>query len=372
MASLRQLSHYTFGRRVATQHMERPSSSDPGLRLINEIYDAMHIDPEWSVWESRGFTWWGWRSAQRVWSEPAVEDRGFTLYRLHARAELFDGFEDTDEQVLLLNSLGDNITLSGIVVSDRPGQIELAASVYVHEEIVDWAKLLFGAAVPMQAAEADVRLSSSMSAGLRPATSAHPQSGPRDEMDDMLNIFDRVNAEGQSPSRYAGEEMEQLVAKFQEMQPPCVMATGERTGLAAEFPYPGWASLLRLDTTEQHHRAGNGLLALLRIPEGENDAASARQALEWNKKELNSATWTHFLGSWVSKGGLAYSAFYPNWVHRIGGLWNIAMATVKRARWLTEEVMGYRWEEHFQEAVELKMALLGLDPTTGKPKKKDC
>jgi hypothetical protein len=114
----------------------------------------MRIDAEWSVWEPRGFTWWGWHSAQRVWSEPAVEDRGFTLYRLHARAELFDGFEDTDEQVLFLNSLVYNMTLSGIVVSDQPGRIDLAASVYVHEEVADWARLLLRAAVPMQAAEA--------------------------------------------------------------------------------------------------------------------------------------------------------------------------------------------------------------------------
>jgi hypothetical protein len=151
-------------------------------------------------------------------------------------------------------------------------------------------------------------------------------------------------------------------------QPP--EGTAHTTWLAADFPYPGFTSLLRLITTEQHPQAGNGLLAVLRIPEGKNDAASARQALEWNKKELNSATWTHFLGSWVSKRGLAYSAFYPNLIHRIGGLRNIAMATVKRARWLTEEVMSYSWEEHFQEAVELKMPLVGLDPTAGKPKKK--
>jgi hypothetical protein len=30
--------------------------------------------------------------------------------------------------------------------------------------------------------------------------------------------------------------------------------------------------------------------------------------------------------------------------------------------------MGYSWEEHFQEAVERKKALFGLDPTMGKPK----
>ena len=32
------------------------------------------------------------------------------------------------------------------------------------------------------------------------------------------------------------------------------------------------------------------------------------------------------------------------------------MATITRARWLTEDVMGYSWEEHFEEAFERKMA----------------
>ena len=41
----------------------------------------------------------------------------------------------------------------------------------------------------------------------------------------MLNIFDRVNAKGQSPSRYAGEEMERLVATLQ--QPLCVEVNGD-------------------------------------------------------------------------------------------------------------------------------------------------
>ena len=32
------------------------------------------------------------------------------------------------------------------------------------------------------------------------------------------------------------------------------------------------------------------------------------------------------------------------------------MATITRARWLTEDVMGYSWEEHFEGAFERKMA----------------
>jgi hypothetical protein len=346
---------------TSLRQMERPSSDDLGLAVINKIYDQMAIDAKWSVWEPRGFTWWGWHSPQRIWAEPGVDDRGFRLYRLYAAAELFDGFENTDEQVVVLNHLTKYMTLSGIVAPKRrPGRIELVASVYVHEEIVDWARLLFGTAVVMQAAEAAFiagELPSTESAGLRPVISAHPQSGPRTEMDDMLNIFNRVNAEGQSPSRYAGVEMEQLVAALQ--QPPCVEANGEKTGLTAEFPYPGYTSLLRLITTEKDPRAGNGLFVLLTIPEGKNDVATARQALETNRIELNSVTWTHFLGCWcASERGLTYAAFYPNFIHRAGCLQNIAMATVTRARWLTEEVMGFSWDEHFEEAFEQKKAIM--------------
>jgi hypothetical protein len=51
--------------------MNRPAATDLGLAEINKLYDNLGIDAKWSVWEPRGFTWWGWHSAQRVWSEPA-------------------------------------------------------------------------------------------------------------------------------------------------------------------------------------------------------------------------------------------------------------------------------------------------------------
>ncbi len=44
-----------------------------------------------------------------------MDDHGFKLYRLHARSELFEGFENTDHQVMLLNILATSMTLSGHV-----------------------------------------------------------------------------------------------------------------------------------------------------------------------------------------------------------------------------------------------------------------
>lgn len=103
-----------------------------------------------------------------------------------------------------------------------------------------------------------------------------------------------------------------------------------------------------------------GLLALMTIPKGKSDAATARQALEFNEKELDSFTRTHFYGSWcMSQMGLTYATFYPNCIYQNGCLMNIAMTHVLRAQWLTEEVLGYNLHEHFEEAFARKMALLG-------------
>lgn len=340
--------------------MNRPTNTDLGVTLINKVYDDMKIDAKWTVWEPRGFTWWGWGSAQRVWSEPPVNDDGFPLYRLHARSEIFDGFENTDPQVMVLSLLGMHATLSGAVQApNRPGGIDLAASVYAHEENLSWTRPLFSIAVAMQAAEAAILMGQAieLKAGLRPALSAHPEAGPRAEMDEMLDIIKNlVNPEGRGPSRYAGPEMKQLLATFQ--QPPCVIATGDKAGITAEYPYPGHTSLLRLSTTERNPRAGSGLLALLTVPEGKDDAATARQALEWNEKELCSLTRTHFLGSWcISETGLTYATFYPNCIYRNGCLMNIAMTNVLRAQWLTQDIFGFDMREHFEEARSHRMAL---------------
>jgi hypothetical protein len=195
------------------RHMKPPSSSDLGLRLVNEIYDSMRIDAEWSVWEPRGFTWWG----------AGTRPSGFGRTKL-------------------------SMTPSGMVAApDQPGRIELAASVHVHEGSLNWTQNLFAIAVAMQAAEAVFvvmrQLQGKLACGLRPVTSANPQSGPRAEPDEMLNIFENfVNPQGQDASRYAGEEMEQLVGMHR--KPPCVLASGSNEGIAAEFPYPGPMGLL--------------------------------------------------------------------------------------------------------------------------------
>jgi hypothetical protein len=62
-------------------------ADDPGLRIVKHVYQRMRIDPQWSQWSERGFTWWGHHHAQRVWADHAVEDLGYRLFRVIAETD---------------------------------------------------------------------------------------------------------------------------------------------------------------------------------------------------------------------------------------------------------------------------------------------
>ncbi|MFM8459500.1 MAG: hypothetical protein ACKOB0_11255, partial [Chthoniobacterales bacterium] len=79
---------------------------DRGLETVRDLHAKLQIEPEWCLWDDRGFTWWGKDLAQRIWADPAAKDaNGETYHRLHACTDVFDGFEDSDRQIAVLNAL---------------------------------------------------------------------------------------------------------------------------------------------------------------------------------------------------------------------------------------------------------------------------
>src|SRR6516225_1602679 len=113
--------------------------SDVGLEVVRGVYRLMNIDPQWSDWFDRGFVWWGHRLAQYVWAEPCFEDEGITVARLHARTDLTAGVEGTDEQFAALGPILRRAALSGLARAPRgPERLQLACSVYVHEQTSAW------------------------------------------------------------------------------------------------------------------------------------------------------------------------------------------------------------------------------------------
>jgi hypothetical protein len=318
--------------------------ADPGLAVVDYIYSRHKIDPEWSIRQERGFTWWGKDFAQRIWAEPVFDDDGFFISRVHACTDIVTGFSASEKNLVTLALLNGMASLSGFVWEpSEPGKVRLAASMYVHEETLQMVQLLFSIAAAIQAADAQIKASGLAEIfGAKPDSSSHPTSGPRPACDDMLNVLDQlVIPRGKGESLWAGKEMEQALEFLK--QPPCVGCTGDKNGLAAEFPLIDRTSLLTMDTRQEHPQLGKGLLILLRLPFLTSKEEAARWAVNLNSRELGELTRLPFLGSWCSqKEEFCFVSFYPNFCFAPGLLLNLVMDMISRALWVAEEVMVTR------------------------------
>jgi hypothetical protein len=329
---------------------------DAGLRIVASIYNLMQIDEAWMVQHERGFSWWGGALAQHIWADPCFEEQGRLLSRVYARTDLLRDFEGTDKQIEMLGLLARFASLSGFIRNpDNPSHIQMASSIYVHDQNEELYKKLMAWATSIQVAEAHILIQ-----GLGElrratvATSVHPVSGQRVDMDDMLNVIDlAVAPSGQEPSLWVHPEFEQAVKFLQ--QPPCVLVTGDTHGLTAEFPFPGSTSLFRAIAQEHHPRLGNGCLLRLTLPLEEKGVTLIRRALALNDRKVRSHTNTPFLGSWCAdKRGLTFVSFLPNCLYAPGVITNLVLASSLRALWVTEEVFGYDARAHFQDALRMK------------------
>ena len=242
-----------FGREPTTE-------PDPGLEAVRWVYEKMHIDTEWSVWEERGFTWWGRHQAQRVWSEPVVDDDGIRICRVHARTDLVEEFDPSPENLAQINALNGHVVLSALVVDEDAGTVGYAASMWVHEQALDWAKRLWQTVVAIQAAHGNAQGELLAEAvGARAAATSHPTSGPREVGDEMLLVTEElVVPMGREPSRYAGEEMLGSLRMLENRRLALIPDSGE-AGLQAFFPFRESESVFDVSGGHDHRWGGYNL-----------------------------------------------------------------------------------------------------------------
>ncbi len=324
-----------------------PREDDLGVWLVDEVGYAFTLDEEWSVQTERGFDWWGRDLAQHVWSDPALDDDGFEIFRLHARTDLLRDFDPTDENLAKLNVCATCATTSGYLIDADAGTVSLASSMYVHEETAGWVTQTFKLACAIQAADAQIKASDLAEAtGAAVAASAHPRSGARADLDDMLNVLEYVVAPaGERPSAWEGEEIEWTTSILRQGG-GSVLTFGGASGLSAEFPFQSRTSLLTVSTRERNPQLGNGVLLALRLPMNIDERDGVRFAAELTRRELSSLTRAHLLGSWCWRDeGLHFTTFLPNIAHvGPGDLLNVVMAMGVRARWVAETFYGDDWE----------------------------
>lgn len=332
--------------------------SDLGPKVVAYVYKTLQVDERWSVREPRGFTWWGYRLAQRVWAEPARDISGDLTVCLHAETDLLRNVALSKDPSKDLTAFNGMTSFSAFVWDPDNHRVMLHCTAYVHPQ-VEWIETIFSNAVIMQNIEAHSRAH-----GLREliggdlALSSHPKNGDRPQMDDMLNVAEKVVIPiGQKESPFAGQD---LMALLNSKPAPWALATGDATGLTAEIPFRDavpavvraaagskedvGTGLLRVFTTERHPSLGSGALLTLQLPVRFKAGKAADEAQALNRAE--SQQWTNFplLGAWSvdpqSDDGVAYVSFIPSAFRRPGLLEAMCWYMAGRCRWAHDALTG--------------------------------
>ena len=326
-------------------------------RVLDRLYNLAQIDAEWSIRTERGFTWWAGDLAQHVWADRPVNIDDHLLTRVHVRTDLVQGFDGTAKQLQVVGLLARYATASGCVRhAEDASRLQLAAAVSIHEAGFHFLTSFLSLAAAIQVAEAHISIPIIKAVdGWSIAQSAHPENGHCRNPDDMLHVMEGLPLR-QEASRWAGDEMIDVLRMLRE--PPSILASGDETGVAAEFsfPDPRGSLLLRISTTDEHPRLGGGCLFRLTLPPSVT-LASVPDLLDLNEREAGGHN--YFLGSWCpAEEGPTYVSFLPNAAYRPGALQNLAMSLVNRARWVTAERFDHDLDDNYEKGVARKKAQL--------------
>ena len=308
---------------MADPSKARLSSSDPGLAVVEHLYKQMQIDPQWSIRQERGFTWWGDQLAQHVWASAGEERFGDPVWQVHIETALVRDVCAADP-FQALGALNRLASLSACVLDHR--NIRRHASVSVTENNLPFSKELAIHAMSLQAADARP-VARWLSGRLQAAedVSHHPVSGPRPSPDEMLGVallYRRKREEGvwTPPIDFIG------VANATDR---CwVSAAAGTHSFTAELPFaaetPAGAgrrvqpatALFQTWTDKPHAVLGTGALLLLKLP-GQFDSKTAN----FLNVADTLAPDCHQLGAWCHRDdwGLAFVSFLPALVFQRGG-----------------------------------------------------
>jgi hypothetical protein len=328
---------------------------DPGARVVDDLFARLYVDEQWSVREDRGFTWWAHRLAQRVWAEPASEDRGETVSRVFIETDLAEGAPD-DPKVEQLVSIANAMTaLYAMRVDRSSGRVVLTSSALVHGGNAAWMPRLLSMAALLQLLKAEGSAEPFEAAtGAKVAASEHP-SGVREEPDDMLNSAGLFVQAGQKQP-FTGDDLKRL-RKMDRMSSP--WPTWNISGDAAVARMgvdgvPGEVSLL-LTLEAPHPDLGNGVLQLLQLPALAEPDRAPEFAAALNAEEVRWGSLAHLLGAWTAdpnSEGLTFASFLPALTvegqpadARRALLFNLAVTYAARAKWVPEVLPSVRFAE---------------------------
>jgi hypothetical protein len=316
--------------------------NDPGLQTVGKIYRDFQIDTKWSQVFNRGFVWWGGHFAQTIWAEPPFEEDGLHISKVHSQIEFAEYTEisDSDQDTLALGMM--LATMSGPVINLENQTISLHCSGCVHEENLFWLAPLLELAILLQNYDAVSKAKKIAEIlGWAPALSLHPTSGFREEIDDMLNVIERVVIPmGQNPFEMLEPELFHNMASH--LSASGLVTTADDDGLTSYVPFGNESALFRVTTSEEHPALGNGLLFTLNLPPEEINQMGKVDGsiiMKLNSLESEMGDTGHCLGSWCLTDGRgnhettpAFVSFIPAYGCNANVLTNLVFSTLNQCR----------------------------------------
>lgn len=240
-------------------------------------------------------------------------------------------------------------SMAGPVYDPETQMVSMCTLVRVHDGIVSWMKMLLSTAAILQLAEAQLFAEEfAANHGGQPAISSHPDSGLREDPDEMMYAAARIFSEdNREPFRLQEKDFDDLVEKYM-MQPPSVGASAGGLGLAVEFPYGDESSLCQFFGDENHPLYGNGLLIVQRFPHRSPSVSDGiRLALELNREDLTEHPTGYGFGSYVYVDDmLCFNGFIPNLLLRDVVAPSLYFSCASRARAMSVRLTGQDWDEN--------------------------
>lgn len=333
--------------------------TDLGIELVDHLYDQLMVDEQWSVRRERGFTWWGYRLAQHVEVGPPIRSHDRDVHQVRIWTEVAREVDPATDPARLLGALNMHATMGALVFDPDTATVSECCTAVVHRDNIGWLWKILMTAAPLQNATAHALAHPIAEAcNGTPAASNHPISGERPDLDDMLNVPERVIIpDGAEPSRFAGPLTEGLETFAAEMG---WLATSDATGATCEVPYTGdlpavlqdpdapdmenLTALVRVFPDQPHPRFGSGALITLQLPYARYAEPAAQLANRLNAVEARGDLSTPLLGAWCpdplrrEHNVLAFCSFLPNILARPGLLENQLIYQAARAQFALRQL----------------------------------
>lgn len=328
-----------------------PPGCDEPLNIAEQIVDwlfteQLRIDEQWSYLLPTGFTWWADQYAQTV--EFIGEQTGPNSepgYLLCVRTEVLRDLDLTEAALDAINGLPMRAaSLAGPVYDVAARRLDLWSVVRVTDDNGAWVRFLLAAAAVTQIAEAQLLAPVlAEAAGALPATSEHPESGPRPVADGMASAAGIFVSSGDEPCAWNDAEFCDAVDN---PGPPVVTASAQGRRFTAEFPFGDKTSSCRILGEQSHPLYGSGLLVLQSFPvDAPSESDGVKLALSLNGADLTVKPSGYGLGSYVYADGMIhFSGFVPNALHKPGLLRALVSSCAARAQVMAARFVEHQWD----------------------------